>query len=413
MFHILFKRPSAVARHQTRPLSEERLRYLNYLAEQGASRGTLQGVARYLLVIIDYLGLAERTSGCICRAEIEEKASRWSHRSPKPPKGNRCSWARFVMIATRWIQFMGRLQQPTPKPNPYANTIGAFADYMLDERGLSPETIHYRCWAMQDFLSRLGVPLSKITTRHIDETLLEKVTRSGYSRASVQTYAGALRAFLRFAETRNWCRAGLAGAIQAPRVFPQESLPSGPSWDQVQGLIAACRGDRPADVRNRALLMLLATYGLRAGEVVDLQLKNFDWQRELLTVKHSKNQRVQTRPLCQSVGNAVLRYLQQVRPRTPHREVFLTLRAPFQPLSRAALTAMVTRKLKALDVSLSHYGPHALRHTCATHLLQMGLSLKEIGNHLGHQCPDATRIYAKVDIVGLREVADFDLGDLI
>ena len=73
---------------------------------------------------------------------------------------------------------------------------------------------------------------------------------------------------------------------------------------------------------------------------------------------------------------------------------------------------MVSQRLHALGLSLPHYGPHILRHACATHLLEQGLSLKEIGDHLGHQNADATRLYAKVDLVGLRQVGDFDLGGL-
>ena len=91
----------------------------------------------------------------------------------------------------------------------------------------------------------------------------------------------------------------------------------------------------------------------------------------------------------------------------------MTMRPPFRPLSRVALTAMVMRRLKALGISLSHYGPHSLRHACATHLLAEGLSLKEIGDHLGHRHPDTTAIYAKVDLSGLRQVADFDLRGVL
>lgn len=88
------------------------------------------------------------------------------------------------------------------------------------------------------------------------------------------------------------------------------------------------------------------------------------------------------------------------------------MRAPFRPLS-SALGAMVQRRLRALGLTLPRYGPHALRHACATHLLSQGLSLKEIGDHLGHQSPEATCIYAKVDLAALRAVADFSLEGLL
>ncbi len=166
------------------------------------------------------------------------------------------------------------------------------------------------------------------------------------------------------------------------------------------------------DIRDRAVLLLLAVYGLRAGEVAGLSLDDFDWTHEVLTVRHGKSQRPRVYPLCRPVGDAVLRYVREVRPRSERREVFLTMCAPFRPLT-FALGIMVQRRLRALGLTLPRYGPHALRHACATHLLAQGLSLKEIGDHLGHRCPEATSIYAKVDLAALRPVADFSLEDLL
>jgi integrase len=158
--------------------------------------------------------------------------------------------------------------------------------------------------------------------------------------------------------------------------------------------------------------MLLAIYGLRGSEVVRLRLEDFDWEHEVFRVVSSKTGRVRAYPLTRSVGDAILRYLQEVRPRSSCRELFLSLRAPFRPMG-VALPQMVSVRLRSLHVPLPHYGPYALRHACATRMLAAGHSLKEIGDQLGHIHPDTTRIYAKVDLVGLRQVADFDLGGVL
>jgi integrase/recombinase XerD len=276
-------------------------------------------------------------------------------------------------------------------------------------------TICNRCWLVPRFLNRLGTAgdsLREVSPSRIDEVLREMVSQGSYARVTIQSMAGEVRAFFRYAETRGWCRQGLAVCIRGPRLFAQASLPTGPSAEEVQRLIAMTEGDRPVDIRDRAILLLLAIYGLRAGEVNRLRLEDFDWERELLTVTSSKTQRPRTYPLIRSVGEAVLRYLREVRPRSPHRELFLTLLAPFRPL-RHALWGIVATRLRSVNDSLRHYGPHALRHACAGRLLAEGLSLKEIGDHLGHVDPEATRIYAKVDLVGLRQVADFDLGGVL
>lgn len=271
---------------------------------------------------------------------------------------------------------------------------------MRRERGLSPFTIAINGRTIQEFLAgidRAGLSLRALTAAQANDLLASKVHEHGYARTTVRTWASALRPFFRFAEVRGWCRPGLADAIRTPRRYSGAGLPLGPSWDDVKRLLAAADGGRPIDVRDRALLMLLAVYGLRAGETAALRLGDFDWQREVLTVPHGKRGQPRTYPLCRPVGDAVLRYLREVRPRSERREVFLTLVAPFTPLTAGGLQSAVRTRLHALGLSLPHYGPHALRHACASHLLARGLSLEEIGDHLGHRNPDATRIYAKVD----------------
>lgn len=399
MLDQLFKCPKALARHRAGPLRDERCAFLAQQAERGLSPSALQAIARGLLMVADTLKLASRPGAIITREEIKRKA---------PDKG------KFVSLATRWLRFLGRLQlQPAPI-SPYTDKVQAFADYMSRERGLSPATIHGRFWFVLRFLNRManaGDSLHKLTPHQIDESLKKMLNQGAYARITIRDWASALRAFFRYAEMRGWCRTGLAESIRGPRIFTQASLPVGPTWDEVRRLLAMTEGDRRTDIRDRAILMLLAIYGLRAAEVNRLRLEDFDWEREVFTVAFSKTQRPRTYPLTRSVGDAVLRYLQKVRPPSSHREVFLTLRTPAQPL-RHALWRIVSRRLRSLNVSLPHHGPHALRHACAARLLAQGLSLKEIGDHLGHLDPDTTRIYAKVDLVGLRQVADFDLGGL-
>jgi integrase len=159
--------------------------------------------------------------------------------------------------------------------------------------------------------------------------------------------------------------------------------------------------------------MLLATYGLRSGEVRGLRLEDLDWTREVITVKRPKQRQTQCYPITESVGDAILNYLQRARPiRCTCREVFVTLKAPFRPLSSGSTHHVVSSRLHALGIETRHYGPHGLRHACAAHLVANGLSLKEVGDHLGHRSVYATRTYARVDLAGLREVATFDLGGL-
>ena len=177
-------------------------------------------------------------------------------------------------------------------------------------------------------------------------------------------------------------------------------------------MFALVGGDRPADIRDRAVLLLLAVYGLRSGEIIRLRLDDFDWDREVFTVTRSKSRQSQPFPLSPSVAAALIRYLKEVRPRSARRELFLTRCAPCGRSTGPGLPDRRSPPARRLS-PLPHHGPHALRHACATHLLNQGLSLKEIGDYLGHRHPESTRIYTKVDLRGLRQVADFDLGGLL
>jgi site-specific recombinase XerD len=280
---------------------------------------------------------------------------------------------------------------------------------------LARRTIDDQCLILRQLLGRLGAAasLERVTVTHLDEAIVGHIADGHYCRATVRNRVGTLRSFFRYAELQGWCRQGLAATIKTPRVFTQQALPRGPSWDEVRQAVALTEGDRAPDIRDRAILLLFAVYGLRAGEVIRLCLEDFDWERELLTVRRSKSGRPRSYPLAGPVGAAILRYLKEVRPRTAVREVFLTRGAPLRPVNGSTLFLIVKRRLQVISPSLPHHGPHALRHACATHLLEQGLSLKEIGDHLGHRHPDTTRIYTKVDLSRLRQVSDMDLGGVL
>jgi len=417
MLERLFDCPRVLMRQRAGPLLEERLRYLCYRADQGITRRILQETARSLLVVAEVLRLADRPGEVISLSEIEQQALLYSRHVVRNKRlGSPRAARTFRKHAARWLHFLGRLEPHRHPPHPDAETITAYGDHLRREKELAPESVHSQFLMIRAFLDRLhsaGLSLREVSLAQIDEALMTLITSKGYKRATVKDYASYLRGFFRYAEVAGLCRPGLAAGINTPRIFTQASLPTGPTWDEVRQMFALVGGDRPVDIRDRALLLLLAVYGLRSGEIIRLRLDDFDWDREVFTVTRSKSLRSQPFPLSPSVAAALIRYLKEVRPRTPRRELFLTHCAPLRPIDRATVFLIVARRLRVVCPSLAHHGPHALRHACATHLLNQGLSLKEIGDYLGHRHPDTTRIYTKVDLRGLRQVADFDLGGLL
>jgi integrase len=196
------------------------------------------------------------------------------------------------------------------------------------------------------------------------------------------------------------------------RIYAQESLPYAPSWSDVQRLLAGTLTDAPQDIRDRAILMLLSIYGMRATEVATLRLDQIDWQQRVIRIFRLKRRQPQVYPLLPSVAEALARYIDIIRPSTPYRGIHRTA------LAATSIVACGHLQDRESEVSgarrqVIHHGPHALRHACATRLIADGLTLKEIGDHLGHRSTEAARTYAKVDLAALRAVGDFDLGELL
>jgi len=418
MFNQLFSRSDALTRQLSAPLVDERRQYLAQCAAQGMSKCTLRMKARLLLSIAEHLRLSHRPKDRISLAEIEAAERQWSRHNWPSATTQYVKESRtyFITLAVGWLTFLNRLQA-TSKPLTACNhMLTDFSKFMREDRGLSPNTVEYRCATVRPFLDQLHDgkrSLATITVCDVDSLLLKKVNEEQYARVSVRAYASSLRSFFRYAEMRGWCPAGIAASIMAPRVFKHETLPSGPTWDIVQEILDATAGDHPTAIRDHAIVMLLAVYSVRSREVARLRLSDINWEHETIAFTRSKGFARHLFPLRPSVGAAIIRYLKDVRPKSPHRQIFLTRHAPISPLSNGAMWAIVAGQLRKRAPSIKHHGPHAIRHACATRLINQGFSLKEIGDHLGQRDPDATRIYAKVDLVRLREVASFDLGELL
>lgn len=191
-------------------------------------------------------------------------------------------------------------------------------------------------------------------------------------------------------------------------------MPRSPTTQEVDRLFeATASGNDPVRIRDHAILSLLIHYGLRRGEVERLTLDDLDWVAETIRVTRPKLRRPQLYPLSVPVGAAILRYLREARPRCAHRAVFLTIKAPFRPLSAPSISAMVHMRLNEQGVTLSRRGAHSLRHACASQLLDAGFTMKQIADHLGHRSMNSTRVYTKIDLRGLRQVAELDLGALL
>ncbi|MEJ7736870.1 MAG: site-specific integrase [Chitinophagaceae bacterium] len=345
--------------------------------------------------------------------EIEEAALKWAENEKVRRRNNaysKFSKGRFINDAIGWFKMLGCLTKDPEPSIPFQEYRDKYLEYMIHEQGLAEETVYGRCSLLKDFLinlSALAKTFAAILPSNIDEVLTKKHDKDRLSRRSVQSYASVVRSFLKYAENQQWCPKGIAASIKAPRVYRHETLPSSPHWKDIKRLLANSQTDHPTDIRDYAVLLLLSVYGMRRSEVAGLKLKDIDWKNEQVYFRRAKRSKPQVFPLSKIVGEAILRYLKEVRPQhCKLSELFIARRSPYQALTAEAIYTIVNRRLKPLNLPIKHHGPHALRHACATHLINEGFSLKEISDHLGHQQLETTRIYAKVDLINLRKVAE-------
>jgi len=273
MFDKLFTRPHALARHYAAPCLESRERYLLHCKEQGYPRSSLEKIAWALLVFSKSIDLCR--PGRITRREIEfavDHRIRF-HRHPNPGYEPKSSRLLFIGTAIAWLRFLGYFEELLIKPTAFSKQVEEFVTFMRDERGLSPATITFRREEVLRFLAtveRSKTTLESISVEEIDSYIAYKGCH-GWSRRSLRTLAASLRSFFRYAQAQGWTT-DIAEAIDAPPLYAQEGLPFGPSWEQVQRIVACISGDSVIDIRDRAIVLLLAVYGLRSGEISRLHL---------------------------------------------------------------------------------------------------------------------------------------------
>jgi integrase/recombinase XerD len=403
MFQTLLQFEATRRRHRDAPFVAERERYLQHCADLGATYVSLRIKANELLWAARLLDM-NAPSG-ISPEQLDDIA----RRRTTIHKG-RTAAHRVISIARPWLKFLGwwRVQ---PVKVSFQDLLSRYVAWMRDERGLTSETV--RAWESRarvflQWYGAFGRKFSDLRPTDVDYYFISEGAQR-WCRVSSSHMATSLRVFIRYAAAQGACDPRLADTIRGPRIYEQESLPFAPSWSEVQRVLADTLTDAPEDVRDRAILMLLAIYGLRRGEVASLRIDQLDWHHRIIKVFRLKRRQLQIYPLVASVAEALARYIDTVRPRTLHQQIFIGLHSPQRPLTPNGIHDVVIRRFRPLGIQV---GPHALRHACAARLVAGGLTLKEIGDHLGHRSTSTTRIYAKVDLLALREVGDFDLGDV-
>ena len=412
MHDELFKHPTVISRYRAGPYADARECFLRKARGEGYAATTLERMASMLLVVAH---ATHRNGGRLGADQLRTiLVQGLERRLGSPPSAHTVKL--LLRTGEAWLSSIGALIPiVTPEPR-FDKELHAFAEHMRVEQGLSTATIKNRMHLTRGFIDALPPTVRsvrKVTLNHI-EVFLRGEAKRGWNRRSLRQLGSSLRCFFRFAAYQGWCSATLATGIELPRLYDLEDVPRAPTVEKVDQLLAtAAAGKDTLAIRDHAILLLLIHYGLRRGEVQRLTLDDLDWKAETIRIDRRKSRQAPTYPLSAPVGAAILRYLQEARPRQAGRGLFMTLRPPYRPLSGDGISMMVHRRLAEQGVKLDRFGAHCLRHACAGQLLDAGFTMKQIADHLGHRSMDSTRIYTKIDLRSLRQVAEFDLGALL
>lgn len=294
-------------------------------------------------------------------------------------------------------------------PNAHRVALQEFSDWLRESRGLCMGSIVVRLRSARAFLAWVadGRPptgkLRRLAAGDVERFFVHY--RQEHGPASQRSLQAALRLFLRFAAERRWCSADLVDTVPVLHVYRLSAVPRGLTDQEVSVALRSVPTDTEVGSRDLAILMLLATYGVRRGQIAELRLSDLDWRGRVVVFRAHKGGKAVRHVLTAPVAAAVGRYVDRFRPTTRDEHVFLRALKPRLPLSPSAITFAVADRLRRAGVEALLRTPHAFRHAFATRLLRTGRPLKEVADLLGHRHLDSASVYAKVDLVALRGIA--------
>jgi len=406
MLEHYFKSPTKLQQLRHRPLSEHidglaiKLFRHGYTCASGHRILGMTGKFNDFALVAGIEKAEEIDESLVDRFLRDELASCCGHYHDAP------SAMRHMLEHLREQGVIGR----TTHEDPFHMILGPYDQHLHNVRGLTlvsrPQYVRYArrflFWLQNRYKDR---PLAAVTGVDV----LEFITHSADLHPSGSwrnNLCSLTRVFLRYLRWKGIIQ------IELDRVVPKlphwrlSSLPRHLPWDQVQELIGSVATNTAQGLRDKAVLLLIATLGLRSQEVCNLQLGHIAWRTAEICVTESKSRRERSLPLPQDVGEAISNYVRYGRPRLKYPHVFLRHRAPLGPMTSSQQAGNIVRKhLRRAGICAPSYGAHLLRHSLATRMVNQGVPIKEIADVLGHASIDTTAIYTKVNMTNLTSVA--------
>jgi integrase/recombinase XerD len=396
-------RPRSFRRWRALPVFGPQLeRFVYWLRDQGYTVGSIRNYLKALPQVVRWL----RRRGVTALGQLTQQDLQIAHNYYRPRNSDVSG-----VIGGLCRFFRQRTTLPEgerPAPSPVEVELDRFTEYLRGTRGLAAATILGHTRQLRLFLRFLRYDQDPCCLRRLElsriEAFLRRCARTN-NRFSMQHIVATVRAFLRQQHAQGILTGRLHLQIDTPRVYRLERLPRALPWPQVQALLGSIDRSRCFGLRDFTLLYLAAAYGLRSSEVVRLSLDDIDWRARTLRVSQTKTKNAIRLPLTDEAATFLIDYLRKARPQSSYRELFLRMRAPEGPLKPTAIHDVLEHRIRLSGLELPQCGTHVLRHSLAAHLLRQGVSIKTIGDALGHRDVESTSIYLRLDVDDLREVA--------
>lgn len=416
MLERYYVKPSTIDRIRDSWLGSQIDSYVEWMEANGYARPT---ILRRVSQLCHFAVFAQKR-GCTTIAPafdlIEEFVSEWLVQHGAESKTAAALRKHGLDVGNGLRQMLrlardGRVMSNRPRrPFPLESAVPGFQEFLRDERGLMESTIYGYRHHLHDFgeyLQKAGITsFGELSPALVSSFIVDCAPgKAPYTRRDV---CGHLKVLLKFCHRQGITDRDLSGAVGMPQVHRLADVPRSITWDEVRRVLDAVDRRTIRGRRDYAILLLLVTYGLRAHEVAKLTLEDIDWKRERFQVPDRKAGHATAYPLAGVVAEALIDYLKRGRPETQDRHLFFRVVAPRVPISPGAVASSAVFYLQKAGIKVRRPGSHTLRHTCVQRLIDAEFPLKTIGDYVGHRSPESTRIYTKVAIEALREVA---MGD--
>lgn len=312
-----------------------------------------------------------------------------------------------------WSCALRALGVPTPpwrvkgEAPPLPPLLEEYRRYRRAHCGVSDWTLRrdiHTARAFDALLRRRRRPIKQAGLQEVDVFVRKAAVR--FSTSTVADTCSSLRAFLRFLHTTGRLTVDLASGVMRPRFRMSQRPPRTLPWGDVRRILTSIEKKQSPGRRDFAIILLMATYGLGAAEVLALRLEDIDWKGSVIRAHRPKTKASIELPLLPAVAGALTDYLRRERPPAKgNAHLFLRKNMPYEPITSGAIRHRIRHWAALAGIPAKVLGAHAFRHSHATRQVDAGANIKVLSDILGHRSVSSTSVYVRVALKRLRGVA--------